>query len=192
MRINTNVAEELSKPVEFPYLGVGIHENVSFVKAETALSTNGNRFTKFIFTKDGKTFEYSEYQPTKYPTDIDESKAQSKMNNQVTRFDKILKCFFPNKEDRTFEADDYVLYVNWLVDKLNTADKSILLRMKTIYDDKGYVTFPRYLKYDFIQPMTAEKPLAILSMDQMVKPIVADKETVAPALAADPADDLPF
>lgn len=192
MRINTNVAEELSKPVEFAYLGVGIHENVSFVKAETTTSVNGNRFTKFIFEKEGKTFEYSEYQPTKHPNDIDDSKAQSKMNNQVTRFDKILKCFFPNKEDRTFEADDYVLYVNWLVDKLNSADKSVLLRMKMVYDDKGYVTFPRYLKYDFIQTMDVEKPLAILTMDLMVKPVIADKEAPSAELATEKADDLPF
>ena len=63
---------------------------------------------------------------------------------------------------------------------LNNADKSILLRIKAIYNNKGYITLPAYAKYTFIEPMIlpeGEASVVVqLNVDNFEKVIVADKE----------------
>lgn len=93
-------------------------------------------------------------------------------------------------------------------DMLNKVDKSKKLRVKVVYNDKGYTTLPNYAKYTFIEPMELAEgkasSIAMLNIDQFTKPVVADKEvkndnpfnatsseTNTQALT-DPTNDLPF
>ena len=180
MKINTNIAKTLGTMKESNYLSVGINEDVVIVSAKTEISKNNSRFIEVIFEKDGKTFNHTEWEPTKSPTDVTGDALANKLNSQVTRYDHILKCFYPEDSDRQFVGEDYAEYANWVVSKLNSANKEIKLRIKLVYNDKGYIALPKYLRFSFIEPMSVEKStMAILSFDKLVKPVVADKEEVS-------------
>ena len=64
---------------------------------------------------------------------------------------------------------------------MNNADKSKLLRVKVVYNDKGYTTLPSYAKYTFVEPMVLPEgqtsAITELRIDNFAKPIVADVET---------------
>jgi len=79
-----------------------------------------------------------------------------------------------------FNGSNFTEFANWVVNLLNNADKSILLRVKAIYNNKGYITLPAYAKYTFIEPMIlpeGETSVVVqLNVDNFEKVIVADKE----------------
>lgn len=203
MIFSTELANNISVSGNSKYLEAGIHNNVKFVSARTADSPNGNKFIEFNFEKDGKPFVHTEWEP-KPREGADPTQSQTKATNQVTRIMRMLRCFYP-KEALAFSGDSYKEFANWVVDKLNSANKDILLRVKIVYNDRGYTTLPSYVKYAFIEPM--EIPMGFyeegkndsmiyqLGIDQFTRPVIADKEeTVNNPLEinTDSLNDLPF
>lgn len=190
------------------YLEAGIHENVKLVGVRTAESINGNIFIEIRFEKDGKELIHTEWEPTLRPNETEEQ-VQTKATNQVTRLTYILNCFYP-KEMLTFAGSSYKEFAAWVVGLLSAADKNKLLRVKVIYNDKGYTALPSYKTFAFIEPM--EIPMGyyeegkndsriteIKGIDRFVRPIIADTEKKEdnPLAAVEtptvsPADDLPF
>lgn len=191
------------------YLEAGIHDNVRFVSARTAVSPTGRNFIEFRFEKDGKELLHTEWEPKEREGDTVEQN-QSKATNQVTRIMRILKCFYP-KEVLNFNGNSYKDFTDWVIVMLNSANKDILLKVKVVYNDNGYTTLPSYVKFAFIEPMVLPEGfydketnpenkslIKELSMDRFVKPIVADKEQkdinplAAVVNAPSANDDLPF
>lgn len=166
------------------YLEAGIHDNVKFVSARKAESPNGNKFIEFTFEKDGKKLVHTEWEPTAIPGMEDNS--QTKATNQVARIMRILQCFYP-KNLLVFTGDSYDSFVSWVVSMLESANKDILLKVKVVYNNKGYTTLPSYTKFAFIEPMVIPVGFyeegkndsmirEITGIDQFTKTIVADKE----------------
>lgn len=165
------------------YLEAGIHENVKFTSARVAVSPTGKNYIEFTFEKEGKTLTHTEWEPSANGnTEAD----QAKVTNQVTRIMRILKCFYP-KEALIFAANTYTEFSNWVVSMLNAANKEILLRVKVVYNDKGYTTLPNYVKFACIEPMNIpmgfyeegkndSKIREITGIDLFVRPVIADKE----------------
>ena len=184
------------------FLEAGIHENVKLVSARTAVSINGNKFIEFTFEKDGKQLIHTEWEPTAR-ADADETQNQSKATNQVTRIMRILRCFYP-KEALNFSGSSYTDFANWVVTMLNAANKETLLRVKAVYNDRGYAVLPSYVKYVAIEPMEIpmgfyvegknDSMISELSIDQFTKPVIADKEETVtnPLDTTDVPDELPF
>lgn len=167
------------------YLEAGIHDNVKFVSAKFAESPTGKKFIEFTFEKDGKSLVHTEWEPAVRESDTEEQN-QSKATNQVTRIMRILKCFYP-KNVLAFSGSSYKEFANWVVTMLNSANKDILLKVKIVYNDKGYTTLPSYVKFASIEPMNIPMGFyeegknesmirEITGIDQFTKPIVADKE----------------
>jgi hypothetical protein len=76
-----------------------------------------------------------------------------------------------------------------IADYINRADKTIKVRLKTVYNDRGYVTTPRASKFQFIEKMDVEKSKIriITGIDLIVRPeIKADAEKPAGATAEVP------
>ena len=165
------------------YLAAGIHDNVSFVSVRVDKSINGKNFIEFKFEKDGMGFTHTEYEPRRNDNDTDE-KYQEKCDNQFSRIEQILKCFYPNPEDREFSCSNFIEFTKWVVEMLEKADKTILVRVKIVYNDNGYTTFPRYAVYTFIEPMSIvnenKSVIVKLSMDKFEKPIIANLEKPNP------------
>ena len=189
------------------YLEAGIHDDVKFISARTATSPTGSNFMEFRFEKDGKELLHTEWEPSKREGDTEEQN-QSKVTNQVTRIMRIMNCFYP-KAVLSFNGNSYKEFADWVVTMLNAANKDILLKVKVVYNDKGYTTLPKYTKFAFIEPMVLPEDfydketnpenkslITELSIDQFTKPIVADKEEKVDDLSTLDSEsndnDLPF
>lgn len=184
------------------YLEAGIHDNVKFVSARVDKSINGNIFIEFKFEKDEQTMTHTEWESTKKPMESEED-FQNRANRQVKRILQILSCFYP-KEALVFAGSSFSEFANWVVNLLNAANKDILLRVKIVYNNKGYTTLPNYCKFTFIEPMNLPEgqvsKITELNIDVFVRPITADKETtdvnpldkVDKGVADTQNDDLPF
>lgn len=169
---------------DIAFLSAGIHDDVVLDSIRVDKSINGNNFVEFKFvSKDGKFMTHTEWEPAKLDSMTNED-LQKKCDNQFSRIDQILQCFYPNAEDRVFNGENFVEFINWVAEKLNNADKSITLRLKVVYNNSGYTTLPKYAKYRFIEPMTIvnnnESVIVKLNIDNFEKPVIADNEQSNP------------
>lgn len=162
------------------YISTGIIENVSLKSARAEVSPNGNNFLEITFEKDGATLVHTEWEPVMGQFVTSEEELQKKADNQYSRMLQILICFYKD-EEINFEGESFKEFSKYVALMLNSANKDIKLRVKVVYNDKGYTTLPNYAKYTFIEPMILPegKSSAIvkLNIDKFEKPIVADKET---------------
>lgn len=187
------------------YLEAGIHDNVKFTSVKTAVSPTGKNFIEFRFEKDGKELVHTEWEP-KERAEYTEEQNQNKATNQVTRINRILRCFYP-KEVLNFTGSSYKEFTNWVVAMLNAANKDTLLKVKVVYNKDGYTTLPSYVSFAAIEPMNIPMGFyeegenesmikEIKGIDLFVKPVVSDKETVVvnplEVKQETPSDDLPF
>ena len=187
------------------YLEAGIHDNVKFTSVKTAVSPTGKNFIEFRFEKDGKELVHTEWEPKERAEDTEEQN-QNKATNQVTRINRILRCFYP-KEVLNFTGSSYKEFTNWVVAMLNAANKDTLLKVKVVYNKDGYTTLPSYVSFAAIEPMNIPMGFyeegenesmikEIKGIDLFVKPVVSDKETVVvnplEVKQETPSDDLPF
>lgn len=201
MIYSTELANQIQESKN-KYLEAGIHDNVKFVSARVGKSINGNIFIEFKFEKDEQTMTHTEWESTKKPMESEED-FQNRANRQVKRILQILSCFYP-KEALVFAGSSFSEFANWVVNLLNAANKDILLRVKIVYNNKGYTTLPNYCKFTFIEPMNLPEgqvsKITELNIDVFVRPITADKETtdvnpldkVDKGVADTQNDDLPF
>ena len=201
MIYSTDLANQIQESKN-KYLEAGIHDNVKFVSARVDKSINGNIFIEFKFEKDEQTMTHTEWESTKKPMESEED-FQNRANRQVKRILQILSCFYP-KEALVFAGSSFNEFANWVVNLLNAANKDILLRVKIVYNNKGYTTLPNYCKFTFIEPMNLPEgqvsKITELNIDVFVRPITADKETtdvnpldkVDKGVADTQNDDLPF
>ena len=180
------------------YIPAGIQENVALKSARVTTSPQGNMFLEIVFEKDGATLTQTEWKPTKFGN-MTEEDLQKKEDTQFSRMMQILLCFYKD-EELVFNATSFADWAAEIADYLNKADKSKLLRVKIVYNNKGYTTLPTYAKYTFIEPMSVSKEdsaIVELGIDKFTRPVVADKEEVVDTLSItetsnDDPNGLPF
>ena len=183
MMYSSQRAQAIQKK-DVAYLSAGIHDNILLDSYRTETSVAGNTFIELKFvSKDGQSVTVTEWEPSKGPNTND-ADFNNKCDNQFKRIDQILSCFYPDDKDREFEGENFKDLVTWVINKLDKADKSILLRIKVVYNDKGYTTLPKYAKYTFIEPMSkvneGKSVIVKLGIDQFDKPVIADTEKEDP------------
>lgn len=171
-------AQQITKN-DVKFIPAGIQENVQLKSARLAESPTGNKFLEIIFEKDGATLTQTEWKPTKFEG-MDDSALQKKEDTQFSRMMQILLCFYTD-EQLVFNCSTFEEFATEVANYLNSADKSKLLRVKIVYNNKGYTTLPSYAKYTFIEPMVMPEgqtsAIAKLGIDNFEKPVVADVET---------------
>ena len=180
------------------YIPAGIQENAALKSARVTTSPQGNMFLEIVFEKDGATLTQTEWKPTKFGN-MTEEDLQKKEDTQFSRMMQILLCFYKD-EELIFNATSFADWAAEIADYLNKADKSKLLRVKIVYNNKGYTTLPTYAKYTFIEPMSVRKEdsaIIELGIDKFTRPVVADKEEVVDTLSitetsSDDPNGLPF
>lgn len=193
-------AQQITKN-DIKFIPAGIHEDVKLKGAKVAESPNGNRFIEITFDKGGSTLTQTEWKPTKFDGMTDEA-LQKKEDTQFSRMMQILLCFYKD-EELIFNGSNFEEFSKEVVDYLNKADHSKLLRVKVVYNDKGYTTLPSYAKYTFIEPMELPEgttsAITELKIDNFTKPVVADTEVPVVNLSFNPSasteaatSDLPF
>lgn len=181
---------------DIKYIPAGIQENVALESARLAESPTGRSYIEIKFSKDGATMTRTEWEPRRTETDTDET-YQSKEDKQFSRVMQILLCFYKD-EELVFNCSTFKEWAKEVVDYLNKADKTKLVRAKVVYDDRGYATLPQYAAYTFIEPMTVETSSIIeLGIDRFTRPVIADVEKPADPLTVtntteEVGSDLPF
>lgn len=171
-------AQQITKN-DIKYIPAGIQENVALRSARVTTSPQGNLFLEIVFEKDGATLIQTEWKPTRFGNMTVED-VQKKEDNQFSRMMQILLCFYKD-EELIFNSTTFEDWAKEISDYLNKADKTKLLRVKIVYNNKGYTTLPTYAKYTFIEPMTISKEdstIVELGIDKFTRPVVADKEEV--------------
>lgn len=183
------------------FIPAGIHENVTLKSARVAESPTGLKFLEIVFEKNGATLTQTEWKPTKFEG-MDDSALQKKEDTQFSRMMQILLCWYSD-EQLVFNGTSFEEFSQEVVNYLNNADKSKKLRVKIVYNDKGYTTLPSYARYTFIEPMVLPEgqtsSITELRIDNFTKPVVADTETpvanlTSTSTSSDNADpnELPF
>jgi hypothetical protein len=168
------------------FIPAGIHENVTLKSARVAESPTGLKFLEIVFEKNGATLTQTEWKPTKFE-DMDDSALQKKEDTQFSRMMQILLCWYSD-EQLVFNGTSFEEFSQEVVNYLNNADKSKKLRVKIVYNDKGYTTLPSYARYTFIEPMVLPEgqtsSITELRIDNFTKPVVADTETLVANLTS--------
>lgn len=161
------------------FIPAGIHENVTLKSARVAESPTGLKFLEIVFEKNGATLTQTEWKPTKFEG-MDDNALQKKEDTQFSRMMQILLCWYSD-EQLVFNGTSFEEFSQEVVNYLNNADKSKKLRVKIVYNDKGYTTLPSYARYTFIEPMVLPEgqtsSITELRIDNFTKPVVADTET---------------
>lgn len=161
------------------FIPAGIHENVTLKSARVAESPIGLKFLEIVFEKNGATLTQTEWKPTKFEG-MDDSALQKKEDTQFSRMMQILLCWYSD-EQLVFNGTSFEEFSQEVVNYLNNADKSKKLRVKIVYNNKGYTTLPSYARYTFIEPMVLPEGqtsnITELRIDNFTKPVVADTET---------------
>lgn len=186
-------AQQITKK-DVKYIPAGIQDNVALESARVSTSPSGRNFIEIKLTKDGGTLPHTEWEPRRTDMDTDET-FQNKEDKQFSRIMQILLCFYKD-EELVFNSNTFKGWAEEVVNYLNKADKSKLVRAKIVYNDRGYTTLPQYATYTFIEPMTVENSSIVeLGIDRFTRPIVADTEQPVDDLKIsneEPSSDLPF
>lgn len=181
------------------YMPVGINDNVTLKEVNVNKSPQGKDYLEFVFqNEEGKTASFTEWKNEKNTWIKTDEDLQNRDNKQFGRILQIVKCF---KNDPEFEGSSFVEMINWVKTTLTTIgewDKT-LLRLKVIYDKKGYTTISKNGIY--VEPMSIEESqIKLWKNDLLERPIVADNESSTdpltqqstPVTEKNGADDLPF
>lgn len=181
------------------YMPVGINDNVTLKEVNVNKSPQGKDYLEFVFQdEEGKTASFTEWKNEKNTWIKTDEDLQNRDNKQFGRILQIVKCFKNNPE---FEGNSFVEMINWVKTTLTTIgewDKT-LLRLKVIYDKKGYTTVSKNGIY--VESMsTEESQIKLWKNDLLERPIVADNESSTdpltqqstPVTEKNGADDLPF
>lgn len=181
------------------YMPVGINDNVTLKEVNVNKSPQGKDYLEFVFqNEEGKTASFTEWKNEKNTWIKTDEDLQNRDNKQFGRILQIVKCF---KNDPEFEGSSFVEMINWVKTTLTTIGEwdKILLRLKVIYDKKGYTTVSKNGIY--VEPMsTEESQIKLWKNDLLERPIVADNESSTdpltqqstPVTEKNGADDLPF
>lgn len=181
------------------YMPVGINDNVTLKEVNVNKSPQGKDYLEFVFqNEEGKTASFTEWKNEKNTWIKTDEDLQNRDNKQFGRILQIVKCF---KNDPEFEGSSFVEMINWVKTTLTTIgewDKTPL-RLKVIYDKKGYTTVSKNGIYVELMS-TEESQIKLWKNDLLERPIVADNESSTdpltqqstPVTEKNGADDLPF
>ena len=202
---STKTATTNNNEFNSSYMPVGINENV-YLKEVNVRKTEQNRdFIEFVFeNNEGQTASFTEWKNEKNMWIKTNEDLQKRDDQQFGRILQVVNCFYD--ETPEFEGNSFIEMINWVKSKLDQFINSNLpkkdLRLKVIYDKKGYTRVSSYGK--FVEPMSIEQSqIKLWKNDLLERPIVADNETAADPFAVGTpnstsdtettgADDLPF
>lgn len=157
---------------------VGINENVNLSAVNVLKSPQGKDYIEFVFTNSaGQTATFTEWKNEKNMWIKTDEDLQNRDNQQFGRILQVVNCFYD--ETPEFEGNSFSEMINWVKAKLDQFINSNLpkkeLRLKVIYDNKGYTRVSN--NGTFVEPMSVEQSqIKLWKRDLLERPIVADKE----------------
>lgn len=185
------------------YMNAGINDDVTLSNVEVTKSPTGKDFIRFTFSDaDGKTAEMTEWKNEKNMYVKTDAELQKEDDRQFGRIMQIIKCYISEIPD--VELNSFVDMINWVKTTLDGVNKDTKLRLKVVYDNKGFIRVSK--NGIFVEPMTVQESRIVLTgRDKTIRPdIPVDKEDTpktdplsavndaTPADETNSDDDLPF
>lgn len=197
---STKTATTNNNEFNSSYMPVGINENVTLKEVNVNKTENGRDFLEIIFENEqGQTATMTEWKNEKNMWIKTDEDLQKRDDQQFGRILQILNCFYENGS-LEFEGNSFVEMINWAKEKMSSTIGTGNLRLKVVYDKKGYTKVSSL--GIFVEPMSVEQSqIKLWKNDLLERPVVADKEPVADPLSVTTApvtetytgaDDLPF
>jgi hypothetical protein len=188
------------------YMPVGINENITLKEVNVKKTDNGLDFLEIVFqNSEGQTVTMTEWKNTKNMWIKTDEDLQRRDNQQFGRILQVIDAVKGSHGD--FEGTSFIEMITWT--KACLAGDSKNVRLKVIYDKKGYTTVSK--NGIFIESMDVakeESQIKLWKNDLLERPVQADVEKpVDPLVAAaneaialntpvtadsTGADDLPF
>jgi hypothetical protein len=195
---STKTATTNNQEFNGSYMPVGINDNITLKEVNVMKSPQGRDYLEFVFENEqGQTVSFTEWKNELNTWIKNADDLQKRDDQQFGRILQVVKCF---KEEPDFEGSSFAEMINWVKTTLTTIgewDKQPL-RIKVVYDKKGYTTVSRNGIY--VEPMCVEQSqIKLWKNDLLERPVQPDKEddplgtTTAPVTETKTgADDLPF
>ena len=200
---STKTATTSNQEFTSSYMPVGINENITLKEVNVNKSPQGLDFLEIIFqNSEGQTVTMTEWKNTKNMWIKTDEDLQRRDNQQFGRILQVIDAVKGSHGD--FEGSSFVEMITWA--KACLAGDSKNVRLKVIYDKKGYTTVSK--NGIFIESMdVAESQIKLWKNDLLERPVKADEEKsndpfagqamsdFSTSVTADSntgADDLPF
>ena len=196
---STKTATTNNQEFNSSYMPVGINENVTLKEVNVNKTPNGRDFLEIIFENEqGQTATMTEWKNEKNMWIKTDEDLQNRDNQQFGRILQVIDAV--NGTHGEFEGSSFAEMINWVKQQLEVIQMATPLRLKVVYDKKGYTKVSSL--GIFIEPMSVEQSqIKLWKNDLLERPVQADVEPAADPLAGNSApvietkidaDDLPF
>lgn len=195
---NTKTAIVNNEEFNSNYMPVGINNDVMLKSVTVEKSPQGKDFLRVIFENGtGQTAEFTEWKNEKNMWIKTDEDLQNRDNIQFGRILQLINSFTTAPDVELNSFTDMINWVKTTLDPFIPTNKK--LRLKVIYDKKGYTQVSKYGTY--VEPMDVkESQIKLFKNDLLERPIKADEEKPVDPLAAtmsstpvtEKKDDLPF
>lgn len=169
------------------YIPVGINENITLKEVNVNKTPNGRDFLEIIFeNQNGQTATMTEWKNEKNMWIKTDEDLQKRDDQQFGRILQVIDAV--NGSHTDFEGNSFVEMINWVKSQLEAIQQNTPLRLKVVYDKKGYTKVSSL--GIFVEPMSVEESqIKLWKNDLLERPVIADVEPVIDPLvqAADEA-----
>ena len=186
------------------YMKVGNNDNVTLKEVNVNKTQNGRDFLEVIFSNENDQIaKMTFWKNEKNMWVKTDEELQHRDDQQFGQILQIIDSFYETRPEAEF--NNFLEMINWVKEKLTPMiEAKKLLRVKVIYDSKGYTKVSTL--GIFVEPMTVtETQIKLFKKDLLERPVVADTEPATDPLSAlnnvttpatedtvKSADDLPF
>lgn len=185
------------------FIDVGIHDGIVMTEVKYSKTVNGNEFLAFYFVNNhGDKLSHTEWpvklsMPLDSMSEVEREKMLGIIESQKSRVKQIIEVY---KGDFEIEAGNFKEFAEKTIEFLGEAYKDKPVRVKVVYDYKGYTTLPNRSRYTFIEPMSVPKEdskIRILTGDVIIRPKKDNEQedvlgTSGDNTPTDKKEDLPF
>lgn len=196
---STKTATTNNQEFTSSYMPVGINENVTLKEVNVSKTPQGRDFLEIVFeNSDGQTASMTEWKNEKNMWIKTDEELQQRDNQQFGRILQVIDSI--NGSHNEFEGSSFIEMINWVKTQLETVQLATPLRLKVVYDKKGFTKVSSL--GTFVEPMSiTESQIKLWKNDLLERPVVADTEPAADPLTGNSApvtetstgaDDLPF
>ena len=195
---NTKTAIVNNEEFNSNYMPVGINNDITLKSVTVEKSPQGKDFLRVTFENEaGQTAEFTEWKNEKNMWIKTDEDLQNRDNIQFGRILQLVNSFTTAPDVELNSFTDMINWVKATLDPFIPTNKK--LRLKVIYDKKGYTQVSKYGTY--VEPMDVkESQIKLFKNDLLERPVKADEEKPADPLAihtdstpvTEKTDDLPF
>jgi hypothetical protein len=160
-----------------PYLEPGIHDNVKMTEVKYETTVKGNEFLAFTWQDEsGNKVTLTEW-PYRMPKPFESMSAEEQdktkgiINSQMSRIKQILEVYIGKISDELINSPTFKEFATKVVNLLEGKYADKLVRVKVVYDDKGWTIVSNRSKYQFIESMDIPKE------ESSIKMLAGDKTT---------------